>query len=86
MLLDGQVGQEAVGIAFGEFAGMRVLVELDVPANPVEGGLFRAAGVMTDPENLNDAVLQPGRGAVGKQAQRRSALLSGCGHGRSLAR
>ncbi len=61
MLLDGQVGQEAVDIPFGKLAGMLMVGELDVAANPVEVGLLRAMAVVSDPQNLNDAVLEPGR-------------------------
>jgi len=41
MFLDGQARQESIHIAFGKLAGMPVLVERDVPANPVNVGVFR---------------------------------------------
>jgi len=83
MFLDGQMREKAVDIAFRKLAGMPVLVELDVPAHPVNVGFLRAAAVVPDAQNLDDAVVQPWRGLVRKQTQGRAALLGGCGHGRS---
>jgi hypothetical protein len=59
---------------------MLVFVELDVPANPVEIGLFRAEAVVTNPQNFDDAVVETRYRLVGEQAQRRSVLLCCCHH------
>jgi len=61
VFFDGQMREKAVDIAFGQLARVPACVELDVPANPVEVGLFRAAAVMPHPQNLNDAVVETGR-------------------------
>jgi hypothetical protein len=59
---------------------MPVVVELDKPANPVEAGFFGSPAVVPDPQNIDRAIVQPGVGHVGKQTQRRSALVCGNGH------
>jgi len=67
MLLDGRVSQEAVDIAFREFPGMLVLVELDEAANPMHVRFFPAAAVMADPQNSDEVVVETGRGFSLKQ-------------------
>jgi hypothetical protein len=52
-------------------------LKFDVPANPVDVGIFGTAAVVSDTENFDHAVVEPGCGVVGKQAQRRAALLGG---------
>jgi hypothetical protein len=82
---DSQVSQEAVEIAFRQLPGMLVFVELDVPANPVEAGLFRAATVVVNPQNIDSAVVETRHRLVGKQAEGRSVLLRCCRHGPGFA-
>jgi hypothetical protein len=48
VFVDGQVGQKAVNIVFRKLTRMPMLVKLDVPANPVDVGLFRATAVVPD--------------------------------------
>jgi len=74
VLLDGQVSQEAVDIAFGKFPGMLVLVELDVPTNPVHVRFFRAWAVMAAPQNSDEVVVEPGRRFSLEQLQRLRSL------------
>lgn len=56
--------QKPIDILLGEAPRMAVLVKLDVPANPVDVGLFRASAIIADPQNLNDAVVKTRRGLV----------------------
>ena len=76
MLLDGQMREEAVDIAFGKLTGMPVLVELDIPANPMHVRLFRASAVMADPQNSDEVVVETGRGFSLEQPQRLRSLSS----------
>ena len=74
--------EEPVDVVLGEFARVLMLVEFDVSANPVDGGLFRAAAVVVNPQDFNHAVIEPGHRLVGKQAQGRASLARDCSHGR----
>jgi hypothetical protein len=69
MFLDGQAGEEAVDVDFMQFAWVTPIVKFDVPANPVDVGIFGTAAVVTDAENFDHAVVEPGCRLVGKQAQ-----------------
>jgi hypothetical protein len=80
-----EVGEKAVDVGLREFARMTLPVELDEPSDPVDVGLFRTAAVMADAENLDDAVVEPGRRSAGEQAQRRSVVWSGGCHRTHLA-
>jgi hypothetical protein len=85
VFVDGQMGQEAVNVRFRHLPWMLVLVELEVPANPMQAGLLRAAAVVANPQNLDDAVVEPWQRLIGEQAQRLSSVLSGGGHHGHLA-
>jgi hypothetical protein len=37
-----------VDLVFGKFAGMAAIVKVEVSANPVDGGLLRAAAIVPD--------------------------------------
>src|SRR5271165_6016528 len=49
---------------------MPVLVELDVPANPVDISLFRAPAVVPHTQDFDHPVVQSGRRAIRKEAER----------------
>jgi hypothetical protein len=49
---------------------MLALVELDIPANPMYVGFFRAPAVMADPEDFDQVIVEPGHDLSWKQTQR----------------
>ena len=57
MLLEGQMRQEPVDIAFRKFSGMLVF---DVPTNPLPVRFSRASAVMVDPQNSDEVIAETG--------------------------
>ncbi len=55
MVLDSQAAQKSVYIAFDELT--RMLMEFDVPANPVNAGFFGAAAVMSNAKCFDQRVV-----------------------------
>ena len=51
-----------------------VPVELDVPTNPMDVGIFRTSAVMADPQDSDQVIVEPGRGLSWKQPQRLCSL------------
>lgn len=51
------------------------ILKLDVPPNPADVGIFSAAAVLVEAENLIHAIVGQGSRPVEKQAQRPSALV-----------
>jgi hypothetical protein len=69
MFFDGLMGQEAVDMFLRKLPRMTLPVELDDATDPVNVGLFSTAAVAANAKNFYCAVVEPGRGPVGKQAQ-----------------
>jgi hypothetical protein len=63
-------GQQAVDVSRRQLPGVLVF---DVPPNPVEIQLSRAAATVAHTKDLDDPVVETRHGPVSKQAQRRSA-------------
>ncbi len=75
--------EEAIDIAFGKLTGMAVLMELDIPANPMHVGFFCTSAVVPDTQNLDDAVVQSRLWLFREESQRISWLACGL-HGRAF--
>lgn len=56
------------------------ILKLDVPPNPADVGIFSAAAVLAEAENLTHAIVGQGSRPVEKQAQRPSALARAASH------
>lgn len=67
-------------------AWMPAPVELDVPSNPVDVGLFGLAVVTANPQNVNGVVVEARPRVVGRQAQGRTMLPRGAAHRRGPLR
>jgi hypothetical protein len=57
VFVDGQTGEEPIDVAFVQLAWVTAIVKLDVPANPVDVGVFGAVTVMPDAEHFDHGVV-----------------------------
>jgi len=61
---------------------MPVAVEFEIPTNPVKIGLPSTPGVVMNPQDFYDAVVQTRSRLVGKEAERDATLWECDGHGK----
>lgn len=67
VFLHRQVAWEGIHLRLGQLPWMQPAVEADVAADPVNVRLLGTPAGMPYPQNLHHAVIEPGRGPVGKQ-------------------
>ena len=80
MILDRQVRQKPVEFGLGQFTGLPVAVEFEIPTNPVKIGVLCALGVVMAPQDFDDAFAQPRDRLAGVEAEWDATLWECDGH------
>jgi len=71
----------AVEGGLGHFTGRPVVVELEMPTNPVKTGLLCAPGVVMKSQDFDNAVVQTRGRLAGKEAEWNATLWECHSHG-----